>query len=380
MENLGKVLLYPFGKRTIPLLYAISSSNEYEVSALVVPEEWAEEGMDAGKIGNYPLIGIKMHTGFLSQLEFCDTVIFAESSYRMGKRVFENAEAAISNNKNVIFTYKWLTSEEQDELKKLASKGNSFLLFYTPEMKEETQLSCQSNKMGLLDGPPIVGLGEIQKTVGSERFLVRLQNAFNNKGYKTLLISDNNDLQLFDCNYCFPSILFDENVSPKNKIESVKEMIQTLIESEKPDIVFMSVPDSLLRYNDRIDKEYCLLPYYLSCSLIFDFFILSVTCGQYSEDYFRNLTNHIEQKYGFQVDIIIMNNIQINLTETTEMEDVVFDYLPQELAQEIFEKNNIYLGDNLLFEADEKSIQYITGMIENKFGIELGDDMIGQDR
>ena len=133
-----------------------------------------------------------------------------------------------------------------------------------------------------------------------------LRKYFIEAGYKVSQVGSHESSKLFGFSP-IPSFMRE----PRDAYEKTlrfNSYVKELVDSEKPDLLILGVPDGVMKYNNKLLKGLGFLPYIVCSAVKSDLIVLSIYHGSYDEDFFENLSQYGLYHLGTPVNLFNIAN------------------------------------------------------------------------
>lgn len=356
---MGKIMIYPFGKETAPIMRNIDLINNVEIQLVtdinhdIYIKEYPE--LDGNQIIH------NLSNDFEKSLNESETVYVPfEKAYFSIERYIETIEKIIKSEKRVFLSrdlYKELTNIEY----KFADKVTTYDHHRNMKLKVKTREIFQINV------PVIIVLGD---GLNCNKFDIQLslRRFFKNKGYAVsqLGTKEYSDLFGFDS---FPSFIFEDG-KIDDIIIALNHMVYSKIINEKPDLMIIGVPGGVLPISEEHPEEFGKFAYMITNAVKPDIAIRSLYNNDYTDRFFENdmqmckykldsiveyynISNtrliYPEIKYGDLTYLTINNNTSENYIEEQNQKNThytLFNVLGNHNVEKVYEQILEQLSQN----------------------------------
>lgn len=264
--------------------------NNMEIVRIVSPKGWGYEG----EYENHSIM-----YDYSISLKDCDTVWIVNSRNEISFDfdIKDKICEAVSEDKNIIITRN-LNSKQRKELEIMIPREK---LYMSLDKKED--ISLPETELLYDFSCPIVYIVGTTEFTNRFEILLSLREAFENKGYKSLLICDRVEGQEMGC-AIFPDIFENSNVKEVDKIKIINSFVRKKVLKETPDIVFVMVSGRLLGANKFYIENSVVNAFELSYAVPPDCIILSMMYTENFDFIIENIQNQCKRLFGFFADYI----------------------------------------------------------------------------
>lgn len=351
-----KKILYPFSNEVVNLVKVIKEEYESTEIILSIPRGWHYvddmSEIDASEFTWGEDVGCKMTNLFEEKLADVDEVIILDTSNRM--KIYDdyisNIIAAIEAKK-YINCYVSLEKKDIELLSEMAAKNNAVFKMCSNEVNF---CNKENYKLRTIE-TPVIGIGNLISNKNNDDIITRLAHLFKEMGYSPAIISTNNNLHILDdiLVYTFEKI---NTYSSKNILE-INNVIKNIEQKRNVDIFMIDIPGTMMKYSNAVFNDFALGAYCYSQAVDFDYFILNSVVGNYGSDFYRSISKCFETRYGMEIDAVFVGNKVIDMTESVERHETIFNKVPYRYVDE-------YIHDIV---RDNEKIQFINSSISDGY-------------
>lgn len=263
---------------------------------------------------------------------------------------FDNLQKAIASVDGCIFLQSYLFETNYPELVNsiklcIANQKN---VICCAELKEDDIVYFKSNecfdyigKNDKIYNPNITRFNECQcvtigvgKAFSQQNILntvVSLFKEYEKKGYKVSAITANYNCKLIGF-YEYPQYMFSTQCSELDKILGLNSFIQEIENHDNPDIILFDIPYGLIENAYEINY-FGIYAYMLTRACKMDYFIFQTICGFVDNNSTLELFNTLKYKYDCETDAILVENLVIDIEESSENEKICFKQIDYSRAQ-----------------------------------------------
>lgn len=204
---------------------------------------------------------------------------------------------------------------------------------------------------------PVIAIMGIGQNVQKFNLQLYLRNRFIDKGYKVSQIGTKKISGLFGF-HSLPDFMFDNEYSDVDKVYAFNRVLKGISVQEKPDVILLGIPDSLLALNNKHRFSFGLYAYEILNATQPDFVITSLMAnGDYNDEFYSQISEMAKYKYNVNIDAYFISQF-CPISNSVWSEKLVYGYLPQLKISE--SKYKIYttedLRGNKLFEQVERKL------------------------
>ena len=207
--------------------------------------------------------------------------------------LYKIVEFVCSNGKNIIC----VEEEYLDQIEKICKRYNVKLLQCNYETIEipEKKWNYDSEIIGI--DIPVVAVMGIGQNVQKFDLQLYLRSRFIDKGYKVSQIGTKKISGLFGL-HPLPDFLFNTQYSDVDKVYAFNRVMKDVSMQEKPDVILLGIPDSLLPLNNKHRFSFGLYAYEIFNAVQPDFVITSLMANNgYNDEFYSEISKMAKYKY-----------------------------------------------------------------------------------
>ena len=300
----NKIAIFPIDYNNVTLA-RYANLGKYEPIALVTPSLNVLEGIDISKLDGGINANIPLQTDYKQKISDCRVVYFTDSDLVPDNSIYDELIAyAKELDKEIIIDDHLLTRLEAASVT-LKSQAN-----YDEFSK---LLSIEV---------PIISLLTIDEKCGQSQTEWSIRKYFLSRGYKILQLSSQGYSNLLG-SFILPKFLFDITLDVEKKIIMFNKFIYDLCLKEKPDLIIISVPTPIMKFNDEILNGLGVLPFIIQNAIKSDIGLINLSFNEYTYEYL----DYIMQFCKFRLNVIPKYFSISNTVVTKNMDENKLDYL-----------------------------------------------------
>lgn len=167
---------------------------------------------------------------------------------------------------------------------------------------------------------PIVTIAEISENCGLVDLQLAIRKYFQNRNYRISQIGSFEYCNLFGL-HSFPKYMNRNSiVSVIDQTLLFNHFIKELEIRERPDLIIISLPDSLLPYNNKFHFGFGNTSFIACNAFTSDYTIISLPLQQYQSNFIDEAENLLECRFNLRPDTWIMSNVFANYSEVENEE------------------------------------------------------------
>lgn len=267
--------------------------------------------------------------------------------------LYKIVEFVCSKGKNIIC----VSEEYLYQIEKICKRYNVELLQCNYETIEAPKKIWNEGSEIVGIDVPIVAVMGIGQNVQKFDLQLYLRHKFIDKGYRVSQIGTKKISGLFGV-HPLPDFLFNTQYSDIDKVYALNRVIKDISIYEKPDVILLGIPDSLLPLNNKHRFSFGLYAYEILNAVQPDFVITSLMANDgYNDEFYSEISKMAKYKYNVNIDAYFVSHF-CPLSNSIWSEKLSYGYLPQlELAETEYKVYTTSdLDNNNLFEQVEKKL------------------------
>lgn len=254
--------------------------------------------------------------------------------------LYNIVEFMCSNGKNIIC----IEEEYLSRIAEICEKYHVELLqnnYETIETPEKSWNDC--SEILNIDVPIVVVMG-IGQNVQKFNLQLYLRDRFIDKGYKISQIGTKKISGLFGF-HSLPDFLFNNEYSDVDKVYAFNRVIKDISSQEKPDVILLGIPDSLLALNNKHRFSFGLYAYEILNAIQPDFVITSLMANEgYNDNFYFEISEMAKYKYNVNIDAYFISQF-CPISNSVWAEKLTYGYLPQ--LKILGSKYKVYTAEDL---------------------------------
>ncbi|GAA4653025.1 hypothetical protein GCM10023142_01630 [Anaerocolumna aminovalerica] len=296
----NKLLIFPFGKNTSPIVRNLSLLN-YDSVSLVSPKSWGFAGKDACIVDGGDFTEVKVSYDFEEELKSCNNILFVfENENITIQSYIDKIQKCIKINKKVFIT---------PELREFLNDSINAIYDNITVLKwNNPKANFSFSEILPIEVPVIIVLGS-GDNCNKFDIQLSLRKYFRQNDY---IVS-----QLGTKSYCelmgfkaLPKFLF-ENISLDSKIIALNHYMYDLVKEESPDVFILGVPGGVMPYSAEIPNGFGELAFIITNAVKPDIAIYSTYTNGVDLDSLREMKKRIRYKYDSDIEFINVANSRI---------------------------------------------------------------------
>lgn len=308
-----KALVYPYDSEFSPVLRHKSLLCNLDVVKLVSPRGWGFTGMDASAADGGDTLGIKIEDNFEMAIEECDTLLLVDSicSLAFEKYIMPKVRIAAGMVKNIICT-RSLNSDEVKEIEHICRETGSQFKCYIKEGKSEFEIIAENRVQ--IETPVVFVAGTGER---SDKFEVQLslREELIKRGYSVCQIGTRSFCELLGF-HSMPDFILGTQIKESQKVCYFNHYIKQLETREKPDIIIIGIPGGIMPINDLFSNQFGIIMYEISQAVQPDYSILCSHNEEHDLSFYKEISEGVNHKFGFNIDCHIVSHIKIDWMES----------------------------------------------------------------
>lgn len=310
MGKKDKVAIYPYSEQMYEYLVLLKGEN---ITHICTPKAWNR------RIA-HELKNVVFTNNFDDVIAQVTKVIFCDS--KKIDFLYEDVVEKIKDTllKNIaVECLVCLKQADLEDIRRVGENAGTSFIYYPEREKAGTWLKNDIYSSTC----PIIALGTLVSNLDTGSMLLSVAKAFNEKGYRTLTFTNDNNGLLVGLN-CFPRFLFENNeLSVVEQIKQINRYINYYIELYKPDIVLIPLEYGLLKLNDEVPDNFGVYTYMISQAVSIDSFVLQAPIDILgSSEQIEELSNVCKFRFGFEINNVCFDNKCIDFSNSIENDEI----------------------------------------------------------
>lgn len=293
-----RALVYPYDENFEPVIKYGNFVEEIEITEVLSPVGW---GLQNKKIGEN--ISIKTNINEIDWKQI-DTLLLIDT-VRMNiqtDEILEVVKSSVKYVKNVVLNrdideklYVYLVDICKNEKVRLI------------DVRVQTQLQASdNNQLKSINTPIIVvaGMGECCNKLEVQMFLKKYLNKLD---YNVCVVSSRKNTEIVGV-HSFPSFMYGNQMEESKKIIGFNHYIKKLEIEEKPDIILIGIPGSIMPITEKHSEYFGIFAFEVFNAIKSDMLLFCIHNNIYTNEYFEELKKLCKYRYQTEIDAIIVSN------------------------------------------------------------------------
>jgi len=344
-----KISIFPINHENAALV-RFAHMGKFEPFALLSPELSVLDGCDISKLDGGSFADITLYAGYEDMIAKSDVVYFVnsknitaddESHYKKLIELSTKLKKEIMISDDVKRTLKLSLAEDKNNIE---------------EMFEDFKVNPQLKQIDA----PVVSIFSLGEDCGQAQTELCARKYFLDKGYKVMQIG----LQEYSSVIgwiSFPDFLLDPKVDEFDKVMAFNRFVYKHYVKENPDIILLSVPNPIMKYNDSILNGLGILPFIVQSAVKSDIGIVNLYFANYAFEYLELLKNLCTYRFGVSAKYFGVSNTKVSkgVDDTASLDflrltsDFVKNNTPYDAGKDEFTLFSVF-DENDSFKAFEK--------------------------
>lgn len=342
MNNIERVILYPFDIQSSPILRHKQLLKDYDIVGVVSPEGWGLSGEDAGKADYGSKLYIDVESDFSKSLRSCDSVFFVDSFYGLDfeKEIYPKMLECIEAKKNILALMD-IQQEFQDKLEQLCRNNN---VYYKNLLLEERIIYTVGKEDNIIkiDIPVIFVVG-LAERLNKFELQLALREKLIKLGYSVSQIGSRKFCELMGF-HSFPEFMHSTYISEVEKIVLFNLFVKQIELREKPDVIIIGIPGGTMMFNNEYTNKFGIFAYEISQAITPDLVVFSTLYEDFTPDYFKKISHSSKYRFGFEIDCFNLANTIFDMQKLGSLEKDLYLKLSSSF---IDEKVNFYRNQGI---------------------------------
>lgn len=264
-----------------------------------------------------------------------DSILFLDNiGQNPLKAYYKRLKESIDYGKEILMTHD-LYNELVNANYEISSEMISFLGNHSYK-EDEQELLYDINI-------PIILICSLGENCNKMEVQLDIMRHFISRGYQVTAVASNEVGSLFQT-HTIPRFILEEEKSNKESIVGFNHFIHQIEQDEKPDLIIIGVPGSIMPMNNFIMNNFGLLSYQISSAVPPDVCIVGANFSTYlTDEYFENLRNFCQYRLNTAKSYFYISSQKIRYQKSEKELDTYF--LEDSLIKKIYRKNNLSKND-----------------------------------
>jgi peptide maturation system protein (TIGR04066 family) len=306
-----KTLVYPFGRKALPLIaYLLDIGFPKENLQAVAFSGLGLKGKDVAYINDGRELGVIVQENFEEALKGCDQLFIMPDYIEETKaRIISAMKRALKLGKEVYCAAE-LSELESADLIKIAAGRNNF--HYMSKSKFPNNL----NKRMYPIKTPVVLVCDLFGNLSSAEIFLRVIAQFRKNGYNVCGISADHSTSLIGVSN-MPDEFFSKSLAENEKIMQLNYYLHKLEQNDPElDLFVIHAPDGAMMFSKNKPVSFGVYLYFISTAIPADYTVLSAPFNLIDQG--RSIDaccTAIESRFGFKVGAAVASNVLLNSAE-----------------------------------------------------------------
>lgn len=293
-----RALVYPYDENFEPFIKYGNFVEEIEITEVLSPVGW---GLQNKKIGEN--ISIKTNINEIDWKQI-DTLLLIDT-VRINiqtDEILEVVKSSVKYVKNVVLNrdideklYVYVVDICKNEKVRLI------------DVRVQTQLQASdNNQLKSINTPIIVvaGMGECCNKLEVQMFLKKYLNKLD---YSVCVVSSRKNTEIVGV-HSFPSFMYGNQMEESKKIIGFNHYIKKLEIEEKPDIILIGIPGSIMPITEKHSEYFGIFAFEVFNAIKSDMLLFCIHNNIYTNEYFEELKKLCKYRFQTEIDAIIVSN------------------------------------------------------------------------
>ncbi|MCP4178334.1 MAG: TIGR04066 family peptide maturation system protein [bacterium] len=355
-----RALLYPYSKENYQILKHRDLLQNFEIVGIKSDRHEFLQQLQTSYIYWNDYLDVNFNHIEFDQYEAIiigeDAILEQKSEDKVFKIIKENAE----NNKDIIILYH-LNDKQYLHIYNLCNEKHVRLEIYSGLDISVDKISLNSDSLNSIDTPIILVSGMTER-VSKFDVQLSLRKHFVDKGYKVCQIGSKSFSELFGF-YSFPQFMF-KDLSSSKKILYFNAFCKSIECGEKPDLIIIGVPGSLIPYNKTFTNMFGTTAFEIGNAINADAVIMNLSYEEYGKEYFDRIEGLVENRLGDEILCYVLSNSHIDSYRSHEEKKMTYITVDKERNSTMVERYNELQEKPVYNILNEKDMQQLGKFVE----------------
>lgn len=338
MKN--RLVIYPYeGENLGYIKHFNSMSEKYIIGSVCASSGSGIIGKDISFAENREAIGIIAEAISFEIIDQNDALLVLKSAKEhLKKKALSMIQYALERKKEVICLME-LSDDESNILFESAKKSGTELLLSLCDEDKSLAYDLISKRRSLYTpSVPVIFVGGLTEYCDKEEIIMGLRNAFSRQGYRSSCFVKDEEYCLLKM-HSYDFVLKSTDMT--KTITELNHFIQAVEEEENPDIIIISLPGTMIKFNEVLVGDFGSYAYLFSQAVSADLLVLSVIAETYSQEFYQRLSAHFADKFGVKLDLVHFSNKLLDVNSSLEFMKPIFFKISQDKVLEALKRDTV---------------------------------------
>lgn len=319
-----KLILYPYNKDAIWVVKNKELLVEYNLVGICTNCEDKEIAIDFASKNDLQYIN-----DWTKYQSVFDSVLFLNNVEKCQlKAYYVRINEAISCGKEVIMT--------KELFKELNENGFDISQNQIHFLENSVHMEVEEDDYLFDINVPVVLVCSFAENCNKMEVQLEMMRNFTNKGYHAVVIASNEIGNIFST-HTVPSFLLEEKQEIKKNVVSLNHYIHQIEQDEKPDIIIIGAPGSIMPMNNFILNDFGILAYQISYAAPPDICIVGTNFSLYmTDEYFDELEKFCQYRLNAPKSFFYISSQKIRYKKSEKELDTFF--LADNIVKRLYDK------------------------------------------
>lgn len=317
-----RLMVYPASNEISSFARYREMLKDIDSLSLVVPRGRGKEGEDFSQVDMGEFCSMPIQTNFHASLMTADTLYLPESPFQVSPSFLQKEiEDSVAKNKTIY--------AENLCLKELS--GSSDLQLPSAAWRCPFTITKAMNPIACTIPVPVVFVMGLGPHTNKFEVQLALRKAFIQSGYRVSQIASKRMSWFFGFD-SLPDDFWTCCSSAREKIIYLNRFLYDKYIEEKPDVMIIGVPGSIMPLNHLRFEEVCDMAFFYSQAVHPDLTVLCIYAHDYSQEYFNMLTTVCKYRYNVDVSQFVVAGSEAVLSFETSLSE--FATVPESFVRD----------------------------------------------
>lgn len=319
--------LFPFVPQFLPAVKLFEElQSKYTLRALISPPGFALTGKDAGYSRNHPSIGLTV-TDTLNPTDFMwDALLLikAQGMEAIEDSELENvAEVALRSGKSVLY-FDDDSTNAHEKMSSLSELHPGKLEIYGRSSHTRAISPFDNDKFKYPDTPVIL-IGGLVSEADTFEVLLRLVARLRADGWCVTGITRHPLGELFGL-HTLHHILDRKDITEAAKILELNRFVRSMEAAERPGIILMEAPDSVMKFNNYAPNGFGIHTFMLCQAISPDYFVCCVPCELAVGQFVETISRDFEYRLGSAIHAAHVSNMVVDSMDVAQSNSISYTH------------------------------------------------------
>ena len=175
------------------------------------------------------------------------------------------------------------------------------------DVRIQFQLQVENDKQLKDIHTPVIAVASMGECCNKFELQIFLKRYLDRREYNVCAVSSRRNTEIVGM-HSFPSFMYGNQMNEVEKIVAFNHYIKKLEVEEKPDIILIGIPGSIMPVSEKHSEFFGIFAFEVFNAIKCDMLLFGVQNNIYSNEYFEELKKLCQYRYQSDIDAIIVSN------------------------------------------------------------------------